>query len=370
MGRRFGRPSFVGVVSVVARSVLGGIALRRIAGAARTRPPVGATTTGSMPTISVVVPARDEATRIGALLDELRDAPGVAEVVVVDDESTDDTSSIAADAGAHVISGSSPPPGWAGKPWALQQGIEAASGEWIVALDADARPDSALPRALVARALEDATDLLTVGARYDLPSPGARWLHPALLTTLVYRFGPPGAEPRPPAERAMANGQCMVFRRAPMLASGAFAAVGGELVEDVALARHLAASGWSVDFLDASSLLTVRAYESLADTCQGWGRSIALPGVEPRARQMLDLAVVLTAQALPLARLLRRRADPVDLILLAARLGALAGTRSAYTRRSLSYWLSPLADIPAASVLAVGTFRRTATWRGRPLRTS
>ena len=185
------------------------------------------------------MPARDEAERIGPLLDRIVDAPGVSEVIVVDDQSSDATADIARRAGATVISGEPLPDSWAGKAWALQQGITAASSDWVVTLDADARPDPALPTAVVARAVAERLDLLTVGGRFECPTIGSRWLHPAMLTTLVYRFGPPGAPASRP-ERTMANGQCMAVPRAAFLAAGGMEPVRGEVVEDLALARHMA----------------------------------------------------------------------------------------------------------------------------------
>ncbi|WP_051063395.1 glycosyltransferase [Ilumatobacter nonamiensis] len=339
------------------------IAVSRLARAARVAPPVAPASAPDM-SIGVVIPARDEADRIGPLLDSIVGAPGVDEVIVVDDQSTDDTSRIADDAGASVVAGTPLPPEWAGKAWALQQGLEAASADWVVTLDADTRPDPSLPTAVVARAMSDHLDFLTVGGRFECPTPSTRWLHASMLTTLVYRFGPPGI--RTDAHRAMANGQCMVVNRTAILAVGGLSPVASEVVEDVALARHLSSRGWSVGFLDAADLLSVRMFESLRDTWSGWGRSLALPGVEPRPRQLVDLAVVLLAQALPLPRLLLGRGDIVDVGLLVARLGTLNGTRSAYDRADLAYWLSPLADLGSAAAIARGIARRgRQTWRGR-----
>ncbi len=318
-----------------------------------------------MQSISVVVPARDEAERIGPLLAAVIGAPGVAEVIVVDDQSSDATAEIARRAGATVISGSPLPDGWAGKAWALQQGISSASSDWVVTLDADARPDARLPTALVARAVAERLDLLTVGGRFECPTPGSRWLHPAMLTTLVYRFGPPGAAPIEP-DRMMANGQCMAVPRTSFLAAGGMELVRNEVVEDLALARRLATEGRRVGFLDASELLTVRMFESLGDAWNGWGRSLALPGVEPRRRQLVDLAIVVLAQVLPIPRLLLGRGDVIDVVLALTRLGTLAGTRRAYERTDAAYWLSPLADPVAAVAIGRGIARRgRQTWRGR-----
>ncbi len=354
----------VGLVSLAARLAAAATAISRIAKVASVAPPVRPTLT-PMQTISVVIPARDEAGRIGPLLAAIVGAPGVGEVIVVDDQSSDDTAELARRAGATVISGDALPDGWAGKAWALQQGIGAATSGWVVALDADARPDPRLPTALVARAVADRFDLLTVGGRFDCPTPGSRWLHPAMLTTLVYRFGPPGTSATRPG-RTMANGQCMAFPREPFLAAGGMEPVRSEVVEDLALARRMAADGRRVGFLDASELLDVRMFESLGDTWRGWGRSLALPGVEPRNRQLLDLAIVVLAQVLPIPRLFMRRGDAIDVVLASVRLGTLVGTRRAYGRTDGAYWLSPFADPIAAAAIAGGIARSgRQTWRGR-----
>lgn len=362
-----GRTRFTPVVrfaSITLRAGAGAVAISRLAKAASVAPPVRPTLT-PLQTISVVVPARDEADRIGPLLTAIVGAPGVAEVIVVDDQSGDDTAGIARRAGACVVDGAPLPDGWAGKAWALQQGIAAATTDWVVTLDADARPDPLLPTAAVARAASERLDLLTVAGRFECPTPASRWLHPAMLTTLVYRFGPPGAPPSRP-DRTMANGQCMAMPRAAFLAAGGMEPVRGEVVEDLALARHLAVDGRRVGFLDASDLLSVRMFESFGDAWTGWGRSIALPGIEPRRRQWFDLAVVVLAQALPMPRLLLGRGDIVDIVLLLNRLGTLAGTRRAYERTDVPYWLSPLADPLAAVAIARGIASRgRQTWRGR-----
>jgi len=354
----------VRLASIAVRASAGAVAISRIARAATVDAPVRPTLT-PMQSISVVIPARDEAERIGPLLDAIVGAPGVSEVIVVDDQSSDATTDLAQCAGATVLSGTPLPDGWAGKAWALQQGITAASSEWVVTLDADARPDPQLPTALVARAVAGRLDLLTVGGRFECPTPGSRWLHPAMLTTLVYRFGPPGVTSGRP-DRMMANGQCMAVPRVPFLASGAMELVRGDVVEDLALARRLATDGHRVGFLDASDLLTVRMFESLGDAWSGWGRSLALPGVEPRRRQLFDLAIIVLAQVLPIPRLLLGRGDVIDVVFAVARLGTLAGTRRAYERNDAAYWLSPLADPVAAVAIARGIARRgRQTWRGR-----
>lgn len=362
--RRGGLSAVAGLAWTGLRVAAAVAATARLAGAARREQPVEPAAGGEpSPSVSVIVPARDEAARIAACLDALAADPAVAEVIVVDDESTDGTGEVAAAHGARVVRGAPLPDGWAGKPWALQQGLEAATGEWVVTLDADTEPAPGLVAALVARCRDGGFDLLTAAGRAVCPSPGVAWLHPAMLTTLVYRFGPPGAvAPRHP-HRHLANGQCMVFRRHAL--PGGFEAVRGSLVEDVALARALAAQRWRIGFLDATPALRVTPYTSFADTWRGWGRSLPLAEQTSPAWLAADLGVVWLAQALPLPRLLAGRGDGLDLALLALRLGTLAGTRRAYERPGPAYWLSPLADLLAAARLTQVVGRPERTWRGR-----
>ena len=361
--------SAASLLSLVARGAALVVVTRRLLSAARQPAPLTApghgdrlaAVLGDERRISVVVPARNEAQRLGPLLHGLADAPGVREVIVVDDESTDDTAAIARAAGARVVAGQPLPTGWAGKAWALQQGIDATDDEsaWIVTLDADTRPSPRLADSLVARMEVDGVDFATVAGSFECPTAGVGWLHPAMLTTLVYRFGAPGTQRRP--DRLLANGQCMGFRRGTVRLD----AVAGHVVEDVALARSLAAAGRLVAMYTGPDLLVTRMFEDFGDTWRGWGRSLALPGVEPRARQFGELALLAATMVLPATRLLTRRADPLDVVAVALRLGTLAGTRRSYREVGPVYWLSPLADPFAVAAVAVSTLRRGNRWRGR-----
>lgn len=348
----------------VIRPLITAVVLSRLARGRRMKLPLAPGAPAPPGTVSVVVPARDEEGRIAGVLAPLRDEPGVLEVLVVDDESTDATAEVARAHGARVVAGTALPDGWTGKVWALEQGLRAARGDWIVFLDADTRPRRGLIAALVEAAA--GVDLLSAGPRFVCERPGERLLHPSFLTTIVYRTGPPGVHAwQPSRRRAVINGQCVVARRDALLAAGGWGLVRGHMTEDVAIARALRARGWEIGFEDAADLLEVRMYESARETWTGWGRSLMAPDVNGRLWQAADLLTLWVAMALPLPRVLLRRGDRLDVLLVAVRLALLAGYARAYRPRGPAFWLSPLADVPVMVRLTQSVLRPTRTWRGR-----
>ena len=347
-----------------AQAACAALALARLARGRRRRPPLAARGPSPPGGVSVVVPARDEAGRLAPCLAGLRADPDVGEViVVVDEDDPSPTAQVARAGGARVLTAPIPPPGFIGKPWALQRGAEAAAGEWLVTLDADTRPRTGLARALVDELAE--ADLVTAGTRFVCDTAGERLLHPAMLATLVYRFGPVGAEDAAGPTRAVGNGQCLAMRREPFLRAGGFDRAPGYMTDEIALIRSLAADGWRVRFLDGADLISVDMHASGREVWREWGRSLSMADVTPPAWQALDLAVVWLVMALPLPRVLLRRAKPLDWVLVAVRLALLGALRRVYERRGVAFWLSPLADPVAAVRLTLSTLRPVRTWRGR-----
>jgi dolichol-phosphate mannosyltransferase len=338
------------------------LVLSRLARGRDRRPPLSAEVAAPAGSIAAVVPARDEAARIGPCLEALLADPDLAEVLVVDDGSSDGTGDLARRMGTRVLEAGEPPPGWVGKPWALQRGLEAARGEIVVSVDADARPRPGLARALAA-ALEDA-DWVSAGARFVCETGGERWLHPAMLATLVYRYGPPDAGSASPS-RLLVNGQCTAARRNALLAAGGYRHAAGAMTDDAAQARALARAGWRVVFRDGGGLIDVDMHDSALETWREWGRSIALPGVTPAGWQALDVATVWLTLGLPPLRVLAGRAGRLDAALLILRAAMTAALAPSYARRGAPYWLSPLADPAAAVRLTWSAGWPSRSWRGR-----
>ena len=314
--------------------------------------------------ISVLIPARDEEQRIAPCLSALREDSDVDEVIVIDDCSSDGTAALARSLGARVLAGRAPAAGWVGKSWALQQGLEEARGHVVVCLDADTRPRPGLARAL-ADALGDA-DFVSAGPRFDCRSAGERLLHPSLLASLVYRFGPgDSATHQSRVARLVANGQCMAARRSELLAAGGFRHAAGHFTDDAALARALARRGWRIAFRDGARLLDVRMHASVAEVWREWGRTIAFGDVTSRPALAADVSLVWLTMALPPLRILSRRHTKLDVVLLAMRWLLLSGLRESYARHGIAFWLSPLADPLSAVRLTTAALWRPRAWRGR-----
>jgi dolichol-phosphate mannosyltransferase len=333
-------------------------------------------------TIAAIVPVLNEEARVAASLDALaRCGPELAEVVVVDGGSADATRAVVAaaaerDARVRFLEASPAPAGWNGKAWNLETGVRATTAPWVATVDADVRVAATLLGDAVARAQAGGLGALSVATRQELPDAGAALLHPAFLTTLVYRAGLPNVATCDP-RRVQANGQVFVARREALVRGDVFRAARASRCEDVTIARVLASDGERVGFFEGDAV--VRMHESWRDCAANWPRSLTLRDrfVTP-ARLAIALAELLFAQALPLPTLIvllafgervpfGRVATGIAFALVMMRLGVLWGTRRAYVRPSFAYWLSPLADLPAAGLLVRSALLRTHMWRGRIL---
>lgn len=374
------------VVAVLAAAQLAALVVlfARLRGGRRRAPPVApALDVVADTTVSVLLPTLDEGRRIGPCLAGLhaQGAP-LTEVLVIDSASRDDTrAQVQAmrerDARFRLVDDGPLPDGWIGKVWALERGREEARGEWLLGIDADTEPGPGLVAAVVTAARRHAFDIVSFSPRFAGMRTAEQFVQPALLTTLVYRTGAAGAAVVRP-DRVLANGQCFLARASVLAAGGGYAPARGSFSDDVTLARHYAARGWRVGFLDGSRLYVVRSYESLGQMWREWGRSIDLRDSTRRGRQILDLVLLLLTQALPLPVLVAAvvfglpgsRATSgalvlVNAVLLLVRLIVLRALAGSYDRPGIGFWLSPVADVAAVARVLLSTVRRPTTWRGR-----
>ncbi len=341
-------------------------------------------------TVTVIVATLNEANRIGPCLEGLMaQTDPLLEVLVVDSRSTDGTQALVQaaakrDARIRLITDDPLPDGWVGKVWALETGLRHARGIWVLGVDADTMPEPGMVGAVVAAMELDGYDVASFAPRFMNQTAGERFVQPAMLVTLVYRCGAAGAT-QPPPDRVLANGQCFMARRTLLEAHGGYAPARASFSDDVTLARHLAARGARVGFLDGSRIISVRSYASLSEMWREWGRSFDLKDATPVWRRWMDVVLVWSVQALPvpvLATLIAlllsaATADAarstmvwqalmiVNAAALAVRLMLLVALRGCYAERGAAFWFSWLSDPAAAWRLTKSTALVPRSWRGR-----
>ncbi len=249
----------------------------------------------NLPSLAIIIPARNEAENLPKLLDSLRqlDYPGTLEIIVVDDQSADATAQIASQYGARVVSLRELPAGWLGKPHACQCGAEAASAELLLFTDADTvhTPESASAAVthLVENDLEGLSMFLQQRTRSSLDAS-------ALMLAFAALFAGSGAQ------TGLLNGQYILLKRETYFASGGFAAVRNRQLEDVALGKALQNGGYRVALLRGESLAAVQMYQAQGQLWNGLTRlgSGALRETGPAAAWTI-LFTTLIASPLALA---------------------------------------------------------------------
>ena len=230
-------------------------------------------TPSTSPDVVAIVPARDEAALIVANVASLlaQDYAGRLDVVVVDDASRDDTAARAAAVavpphrGLYIHAAPPPPAGWSGKVAAQRAGLEFATAHgldapWLWLTDADIvhAPDT-LARLVAAAERHDAA-LVSVMADLNTATTVERWLVPAFVYffQLLYPFR---AVNDPARGVAAAAGGCMLVERAALARAGGLEAIRDRLIDDVALAARLKATGASIRLVLSHACRSRRAYD-------------------------------------------------------------------------------------------------------------
>ncbi len=231
-------------------------------------------------TVSIIIPARNEEANIERVVRSIAPQPHVREIIVVDDASTDRTGEILAGLTREIpllrtIRLDSLPEGWTGKSHAAAAGAEQATGEWLLFTDADTEHLPGSLEAMLERAAAKSADLLSLSPGQQTPTWWEKSIIPFVFVQLAKIF--PFEEVTDPASpRAAANGQYLLIRRSVYNEKGGFAAVRGEILDDVALARLIKQRGGRLVFLPGAEWVRTRMYTSFRSMWQGWSKNLYL----------------------------------------------------------------------------------------------
>ncbi len=234
--------------------------------------------------ISVVIPARNEEDNLARLLPSLQASLySPHEILVVDDHSTDRTAEVARGHKAIVLPGANLPEGWYGKPWACQQGSEAATGDWLLFLDADlvAEPEGLGHLAALAAAEPDAVHSVCPYHRIERPYEELSAFFNAIMVLGTNAFTAKGRNVR----------ETGLFGQAMLLSKAGYAAVGGhrrvraQVLENFHLARHFREAGIACRCYLGKGTLSMRMFPGgLGELVAGWSKGfVSGAGNTPRA---------------------------------------------------------------------------------------
>lgn len=236
---------------------------------------------GQIPgSVSILIPARNEAENIGESLSAARNSRHpILEILVYDDMSTDDTAAVVqrhadVDARVRLINGGDLPRGWAGKSHACHRLAESARGDVLLFLDADVRleADGLARIGSLYRDLE--VDLVTAVPRQETKSWGERMILPLLHLTYTSWFPLPLVHASRDPRFLAANGQILSVRRKVYAAVGGFQAVKDNVVEDMSFCRLVKSSGFRVTFSDGHRIARCRMYRSARQVWEGFSKNM------------------------------------------------------------------------------------------------
>ena len=235
------------------------------------------------PRVSIILPARDEERNIQGCVESLlaQTYPNF-EVIVVDDASTDHTSTLLEQlCQSHplrdhlrVIRVDHLPEGWAGKPHALHTGVSQATGEWLLVTDADTRHQPEALSTAMRTASERQLDLLSLGTTQDMPDFWSRVLIPMAYMGISMQY--PAKQVNDPKSRiALANGQYILLRKALYERIGGYAAphMRATVLDDRDLASEVKRAHGKLALVDGRGLVRTRMYHGLREQWDGWSKN-------------------------------------------------------------------------------------------------
>jgi len=324
--------------------------------------------------VSVLIPARNEETRLPGLLADLRAQDwDQLEILVGDDGSTDGTRGVVeqaqrSDPRITILDPGPLPEGWLGKAHNCDALARQARGAVLLFLDADVRVAPSLVRRTAARFDDPGLALTSLFPRQLRSSPGEEALVPVMLWALLSLLPLRLVRRLKSPALAAANGQLLAFRAEDYHRIEPHSQVRLHPAEDIAVARLYKERGLGTEVAMAGDEISCRMYEGGAQAFEGFTRNVVhWTGGHPLFLALLALSIPLTPLAAGLAW------GPVGV---GAWLGLAVILQVAVARAAGEPWFRFLVWAPVRAVafvvlafraIWVRTTGGTLIWKGRPL---
>jgi glycosyltransferase involved in cell wall biosynthesis len=232
----------------------------------------------NLPKVTAIVPVRNEEANIAAAVESLAAQVPPIEIVVVNDDSTDRTGKTLAGlqerfANLRVIENQELPEGWTGKNHACHLGAKEASGEWLLFTDADVRHAPQAVAVGLGLAKQHQAALVSFSPEQEMRTWWERMIIPYVFCQLADAY-PYEKVNDPDSPKAAANGQWLLISRLAYETIGGHEAIRGEILEDVALARHVKEAGHRIHFGPAEGVARTRMYRRWGEMWQGWSKNL------------------------------------------------------------------------------------------------
>ena len=263
------------------------------------------------------MPARNEQAVIASCVESLARQPEIAEILVINDQSTDKTAEIVRSLiggipRLRLLETEAVPAGWVGKNNAVFLGAKQAKSPWLLFIDADAQLEPGATARALRIAQENSAALISFSPEQVTESWYEKSLIPFVYCRLAKHFSYDAVnDPSSPA--AAANGQFLMIERDAYKRIGGHASVPAEVLEDLGLAKRVKAAGFRLWFGSGQGIVRVRMYRSFGAMWQGWKKNLyVLVGGSPGAvfRELestipwIPLALILLGFKIPVATFL------------------------------------------------------------------
>ncbi len=236
--------------------------------------------------ITIVIPAYNEERNIENCLKKILASNNPClkcKILVVDDNSNDSTVDVVhrtlskiennqfdielIEAGVRPINER-----WVGKNWACSQAMKNVDSEWVLFLDADTLVErDTLKRALY-QAIEEDSDLFSLAPRVNCNCL-SEWIVQPIMALLLGVGFPISEANNLSSSISFAAGPFMLFRRSAYEAIGGHREMGGEVVEDLALAKKIKLRGFKLRFVLGLDAISLNMYSDFSSLWEGWSKN-------------------------------------------------------------------------------------------------